>query len=137
MKLTNLFLLFLCMAFISCHSSRTTQSSNPANMQTTGKMLRHIVLFKFKDGTPPEKVKEVEQAFAALQSKINTIVGYEWGYNISPENLAQGYTHCFLVTFKDAAGRDYYLPHPDHKTFGQLIGPHLDKVLVFDFIDQN
>lgn len=111
--------------------SQATSSANKGS-----KVLRHVVLFKFKDGTSPEKVKEIENAFTALPRKINTITGYEWGKNISPENLAQGFTHCFLVTFKDVAGRDFYLPHPDHKEFGKVLGPHLDKVLVIDFIDE-
>jgi len=98
------------------------------------KLLRHVVIFKFKDSATPEQVKQVEQAFSALPSKINTIIDYEWGTNVSPENHAQGYTHCFLVTFKDAAGRDFYLPHPAHKEFGKILGPHLDKVLVIDFV---
>lgn len=95
--------------------------------------VRHVVLFKFKDGTAPEKVKEIEAAFAALPSKVPSVAGFEWGTNVSPEGLAQGFTHCFFVTFPDAASRDAYLPHPAHKAFGALLGPHLDKVLVVDY----
>src|SRR5688500_16847280 len=73
--------------------------------------LRHVVLFRFKEGTPPEKIREIEQAFAQLQTKIDTITDYEWGTNESPEGLADGFTHCFLVTFADSKGRDAYLPH--------------------------
>lgn len=95
--------------------------------------LRHVVLFKFKDGTATEQIKKIEDAFRALPSKISTIVEFEWGTNNSPENKAQGFTHCFFVTFHDAAGRDVYLPHPAHKEFGKLLHPHLDKVLVIDY----
>ena len=104
-----------------------------AKQEQGAKMLRHVVLFKFKDSSTPEQIKSVQAAFSALPEKINTIVDYEWGTNVSPENLAQGYTHCFLVTFKNAADRDAYLPHPAHKAFGKVLGPHLDKVLVIDF----
>ena len=104
-----------------------------AKQEQGAKMLRHVVLFKFKDSSTPEQIKSVEAAFSALPDKINTIVDYEWGTNVSPENLAQGFTHCFLVTFKNAADRDAYLPHPAHKAFGKVLGPHLDKVLVIDF----
>lgn len=104
--------------------------------QASGNLLRHVVLFKFKDGSTPAQVKEVEKAFTALPGKIHTIIGYEWGTNISPENLNQGFTHCFLVTFKTAADRDGYLVHPAHKEFGAILKPHLDKVLVIDFMGQ-
>ena len=97
------------------------------------KVLRHVVLFKFKDGTTPEQVAEVVAAFKALKGKIDVIQDFEYGTDVSTENKAAGFTHCFLATFKDEAGRDAYLPHPAHKAFGALVGPRLDKVLVVDY----
>ncbi len=96
-------------------------------------VLRHVVLFKFKDGTTPEQVNKIEQAFAALPNKIKGIVRFEWGTDVSPEGKAQGFTHCFLLTFRTEADRDAYLPHPAHKEFGSIVGPHLDKVCVVDY----
>ena len=100
---------------------------------STDKVLRHIVLFKFKDDVAPSGVNEVVAAFGSLPSKIDTIIGYEQGTNVSPENKAEGFTHCFLVTFRDAAGRDSYLPHPAHQEFVSIVKPRVDKVLVFDY----
>jgi hypothetical protein len=100
------------------------------------KMLRHVVLFKFKDSSTPAQVKEVEDAFRALPSKIKQIKSLEWGKNNSPEGLDQGFTHAFFVTFESEADRAIYLPHPDHKAFGKVLGPHLDKVLVVDYWTQ-
>lgn len=96
-------------------------------------VLRHVVLFKFKDGTTPEQMRKIEEAFAALPDKIKEIARFEWGTDVSPEKKAQGFTHCFLLTFRTEADRDAYLPHPAHKEFGSLIGPHLDKVCVVDY----
>ncbi|WP_374759442.1 Dabb family protein [Dyadobacter fanqingshengii] len=110
-------------------------SASPENA-VTKKMLRHVVLFKFKDSATPAQIKEVEEAFKALPSKIKEIKGLEWGTNNSPEGLSQGFTHAFFVTFDDEAGREVYLPHPDHKAFGKVLGPHLDKVLVIDYWTQ-
>jgi hypothetical protein len=134
----------LLVAGLSCGLSMQTMAQTKtatkpktaakASQQQAGQVLRHVVLFKFKDSSTPEQIKSVEDAFSALPGKINTIIDYEWGTNVSPENLAQGFTHCFLVTFKNAADRDAYLPHPAHKEFGKVLGPHLDKVLVVDFI---
>lgn len=97
------------------------------------RVLRHVVLFKFKDGTTPEQIKKVEDAFRALPGKIPAIRDFEWGTNASPENLAQGFTHCFFLTFRSEADRDAYLPHPAHKEFGAMLHPYLDKVLVIDY----
>jgi hypothetical protein len=99
--------------------------------------VRHVVLFKFKDGTTAQQQKLVEDGFRELPKKIHEVVDFEWGTNISPENLAQGFTHCFLVTFNDAKGRDAYLPHPAHRAFVQVLKPYLDKVLVIDFAAQD
>jgi hypothetical protein len=95
---------------------------------------RHVVFFKFKDGTTKDEIKVVEDAFRDLSKKVDTIIGYEWGTNVSPEGKDNGFTHCFFVTFKDKAGLETYLPHPEHKAFGKLAGPHFDKVFVFDYV---
>ena len=97
---------------------------------------RHVVLFKFKDSATPDQIKEVEAAFRALPSKISSILDLEWGTNVSPENKNEGFTHCFLVTFRDKEGVELYLPHPAHKAFGATLHPILDKVLVIDFVAQ-
>jgi hypothetical protein len=75
----------------------------------------------------------VEEAFAALAKNLSLIKDFEWGTNVSPENLNQGLTHCFFVTFDSADDRDAYLIHPEHKAFGSIVGPHLDKVTVVDY----
>lgn len=96
-------------------------------------LLRHVVLFRFKDTTTPEQIGQIEAAFAALPAKIDEIYDFEWGTDVSVENLAQGFSHCFLVTFQTEHDRDTYLPHPAHQEFGALIRPHLEKVLVIDY----
>jgi hypothetical protein len=100
---------------------------------TTNKLLRHVVLFSFKAGSTPEQIKEVTDAFVALPKKIKTIKVFEWGTNISPENLNQGFTHCFFVSFASEKDRDAYLPHADHQAFVKIVTPVLDKVLVVDY----
>src|SRR5882672_4390561 len=92
--------------------------------------LRHVVLFKFKDDAKPEQIQQVETEFKALKGKISEVQGLEWGTNVSPENLAQGFTHCFFVSFADAKGRDAYLTHAAHQDFVKILKPVLDKVLV-------
>ena len=96
--------------------------------------LRHVVLFKFKDGAPPDAIRAIEEKFRTLKDRIPNIIAFEWGTDVSPEKKSEGFTHCFFVTFPDAAARDAYLPHPAHKEFGALLRPHLDKVLVVDYV---
>ena len=98
--------------------------------------VRHVVLFKFKDGTTPEQVKAIEAAFRALPKEIPEIRAFEWGTDMSVEKLAAGFTHCFFLTFDSAKDRDEYIPHPEHQLFGQKLKPILDKVLVIDYVVQ-
>lgn len=112
--------------------------AGPADAATAaqGRVLRHIVLFKFKESSTPADVARIVEAFRGLPGKIDAIKGFEWGTDVSPEGKSQGLTHCFVVTFADEAGRDAYLPHPAHKEFVAIVGPHVDKVCVVDFWTQ-
>ncbi len=96
-------------------------------------VLRHVVLFQFKEGTPVENVREIENAFRGLPGKIDVIQDFEWGTDVSVEGKTEGFTHCFFVTFASEADRYAYLPHPDHTAFGAVLRPHLEKVLVVDY----
>jgi hypothetical protein len=120
-------------SFIAAFFIMFTASMSQAQSTTESKVLRHVVLFKFKDTSTSEDVKKVEAAFAELATKLPLIKAYEWGKNNSPENLNQGLTHCFLLSFSSEKDRDAYLIHPDHKAFGKVLGPHLDKVTVVDY----
>lgn len=102
-------------------------------VEKPAQVLRHVVLFKFNDDATPAQVRAVETAFCRLPSATGLILDFEWGTNVSPENLDQGYTHCFFLTFKNEADRDAYLPHPAHQEFGEVLRPHLDKVTVIDY----
>ena len=103
------------------------------NKGNSKKLLRHVVLFQFKENTTEQKVDEITKTFAALPNKIDAIEDFEWGTDVSVENKAAGFTHGFLVTFRDENGRKQYLPHPAHREFVKLVGPHVEKVLVFDY----
>ncbi len=95
--------------------------------------LRHVVAFKFKEGTTPEQIHKVEDAFHGLKKKIKNIKTLEWGTNVSKENKEKGFTHCWVLSFKSDKDRDTYIEHPDHKEFGKLVGPLLADVFVFDY----
>ena len=121
---------------ISVHETKHVTDDKAAmagNIEVPERVLRHVVLFKFKDGTSEEQVEQIERAFCALPGKVDAIYDFEWGTDVSVENLHQGFTHCFFVSFLSEDDRAKYIPHPDHKAFGKLLGPHLDKVLVIDY----
>jgi Stress responsive A/B Barrel Domain len=96
-------------------------------------VLRHIVLYKFKDDLKPVEVQEIVDAFAALPKKIDGIVAFEHGTNVSPEGKSEGLTHAFVVSFRDEKARDAYLAHPAHQEYVKLVRDRREKVVVFDY----
>ncbi len=123
----------ICLTLLTLCLSLAMTTPSQAQSKSSKKMLRHVVLFKFKDTSSPQDVKVVEDAFVALKGKIKLIKDFEWGVNSSPENLNQGLTHCFFASFSSEKDRDDYLVHPDHKAFVAVLLPHLDKVTVVDY----
>jgi hypothetical protein len=118
-------ILLLCgLAAMSVSSLAAPQSA---------RMLRHVVLFKFKADAPKEKVQQVVDAFSKLPRQIDAIKDFEMGTDNSPEMKSKGFTHAFVVTFADEKGRDEYLPHPAHQAFVKIVGPVLEDVLVVDY----
>jgi hypothetical protein len=118
-----------------CISIRAEKSSVAVRQECKkpAQMLRHVVLFRFKEGATPEQIKEVEDAFSSLPGKIDAIKCLEWGANVSIDERCDGFTHCFVLSFLSEADRDAYLIHPDHQKLREAFSPIVDKVLVLDY----
>lgn len=138
--ITKLFLasitIFACFIISCTTKTQPPESIMPqvakASMEET-KQLRHVVLFKFQKDADPAAIKKVEEAFVALPGKIPEIRDFEWGLNNSHEGHDKGFTHCYFLTFNSEEDRATYLPHPDHKAFGSLLGDVLEDVTVVDY----
>src|SRR6266850_3328246 len=100
---------------------------------TAADKLQHVVSFKFKTTAAAADIKKVEAAFEALKQKIPEVMALEWGTNVSKEKKDKGFTHCFILSFKNEKDLETYIAHPDHKAFGKIVGPVLDDVFVIDF----
>lgn len=118
--------LFLTLVLVSTFGTINAQ-------QNTNKVLRHVVLFGWNQGSDPAYINKIVTAFADLPKQISLVKSFEWGLNNSPENLNQGLTHCFTISFESESDRDAYLIHPAHKAFVALLNPAPDKVTVFDY----
>jgi hypothetical protein len=89
--------------------------------QTPSRAVRHVVVFKYTPEATPAQIQQVTDAFRRLATTIPGITGFEDGVNNSPEGKNQGFTHVYLMTFENEAARDTYLPHPEHRAFGQFL----------------
>lgn len=122
---------FLGLALMLLGASLWAQG--PTASPGTEKVLRHMVVLKFKPATTPAQVEEVVKAFGDLEKQIPLIKGYEAGINNSPEKLDKGFTHCFLVTFHSEKDRDEYLKHTVHQAFVSKLLPVMEEAFVVDF----
>lgn len=120
MKKLLLLGLLVCTSFVVFAQKEKTQ-------------LRHVVLFTFKATSSKEDVAKVTRTFNDLYGKVPEVKNMEWGLNMSPEHLDQGFTHCFVLTFSSEKDLASYQVHPAHKAFQEVLKPHMDKVFVVDY----
>ncbi len=99
-------------------------------------MIRHCVFVQFHDDVTKTQRDQLYQRLASLQSVVPGMLNSHFGENVSPESLAKGFNDGFIIDFSDAAARDAYLAHPEHKAAGQalvaLLQHGIDSLIVFD-----
>jgi hypothetical protein len=96
------------------------------------KVLRHVVLFRFKEGTSAVQIRELEQAFRK-RTDVGPVIASEWGTDVSHDDRARGFTHCFTVTLRDEAAREAYYRGASSPRYWDTLRVHLDDWLVFDY----
>src|SRR5262249_52447418 len=95
--------------------------------------VHHLVVLKFKPDTRPAQIAELFAALERLPRVIPGIEYYAGGPYASREGLNRGFTHGFLMTFRDAAARDAYLAPPAHEQVKRDFLPGVEDVVAFDF----
>jgi len=96
-------------------------------------LLRHIVLFEFKADTTDQQIKMVKKRFRQMAKRIKEIHDFEWGTNISSNHRNHGFTHCFMLTFRNETDLDKYQVYPIHTRLQTETGRYIKKILVIDY----
>ncbi|WP_426449489.1 Dabb family protein [Paenibacillus sp. S-38] len=97
-------------------------------------MYEHIVAFRFKEGIPPEKERELLAQLHSFKGRIPGIIELTAGVNATEEyGNIHGYTLGLRVTFESLEALRAYGPHPVHQQFVQSLGGILDNVVVIDY----
>jgi len=99
-------------------------------------MILHCVFLRLPAAATSADILKLYGAVAALKPIIPGMLDFKAGPNVSPEGLAQGFEHGFIVTFTDEAARDAYLVHPEHVKVGDQVVAAADGglagILVYD-----
>ncbi|KMZ57817.1 Uncharacterized protein ZOSMA_81G00350 [Zostera marina] len=92
---------------------------------------KHLVLVKFKEDTV---VEDLMNDMGSLVSDLDIVKSFEWGEDVgSMEMLRQGFTHVFVLTFKNEQDFTAYSNHPKHVEFSGKFAASIEKVLLFHF----
>jgi len=75
-------------------------------------MVKHIVMFDFKDENREENLKKAKAMLEALVEKIPPLKAMEVGINFSQEERAMDLS--LYSTFDDQVGLEVYATHPAH-----------------------
>jgi hypothetical protein len=111
-------------------------------------IIRHIVLFKYRDTVSVEQQGEIRSRFMNLgkESKWrgkSYIKSIETGDQISGEGADRGIQQAFIVTFSSEGARNYYVGSPvvkdsnyydpAHESFKKFVAPFLSEAIVIDY----
>jgi hypothetical protein len=99
-------------------------------------MIRHCVFVKFRPEINDAQRTDIYAGLNALVGQIDGLLSAQFGPNVSPEGLAQGFNDGFIMDLADEAARDRYLVDPAHKAAGAKLVAALeggrDGLIVFD-----
>jgi hypothetical protein len=94
-------------------------------------MIRHLVLWSFKDAVSQDERDAIVAAGRALGSPVPSVRSLEVGKSFSAAR-AQGYTHALVASFDDRAGLAAYNSHPEHVPVGARLQQVAAQLLVVD-----
>ncbi len=100
-------------------------------------MITHMVLLAIRADVSEREIRDAFRELSALRGMVPGLLSFSGGAYSSSENLNQGFTHGFCMTFRDAAARDGYLAHPEHEKVKARVLPILEGgvagVVAFDY----
>ncbi|MBZ0130186.1 MAG: Dabb family protein [Rhodobacteraceae bacterium] len=83
-------------------------------------MIRHIVMFNWKAGTPESIKTDVVQGFDHMKKNIEHVINMDCG---NDQGLAEGnYDFAMIADFADKEAWAAYRVHPEHLAFVQKFG---------------
>ena len=97
-------------------------------------MIRHIVLFKLKNGDEGagETIKkEIKERLDSLPGRIGVIRSMEAGINLLRSERA--YDLALVATFDSLEDLESYRVHPAHREFIDFISPYREKSVAVDY----
>ena len=94
-------------------------------------MLKHIVMFKFKDASP-EIVEETKRRLLAMKGRIPQLLDIQVGIDVLRSE--RSYDLVLETVFESLETMRAYQVHPVHEEFLQFFLPNRESTIVVDYI---
>jgi len=94
------------------------------------KILNHVLLFKWKDGTPKETLNKSTLLLKGMTEKVEGFLALKY-YNIT--NSSEEFNMIIIGQYSSEEALKNYESHIDHDKFVEMVIPHLEKFAVNDF----
>ena len=95
-------------------------------------MVKHIVMFDFKDENRQENLLKAKKMLEALVNTVPSLNSMEVGLNFSEEERAMDLS--IVTTFDDKEGLALYANHPEHLEVVAFIKTVVSQSKVSDYI---
>lgn len=82
-------------------------------------MLRHVAMFKWKEGVTDDQKKAARDALAALKQQVPSVVEYTVGFDI--ERNPNNWDMVLVADFEDVAGLESYFANPIMNAASDLV----------------
>lgn len=94
-------------------------------------MLKHVVLYKLKDGSEQAK-RALTEKFLSMRGKIAELIDINAGFDIVCSE--RSYDVALVCTFEDRAALDRYAVHPVHLPVKEYVHSVIQSAHSVDFI---
>ena len=95
-------------------------------------MVKHIVMFEFKDNNKDENIKKAKKMLEDLIKTVPTLKSMEVGVNFSKEDRAMDLS--IITIFDNIEGLNKYATHPEHLKVVEFIKKVVNSSKVSDYI---
>ena len=94
-------------------------------------MLKHVVFFKFKKGTPESAIVEIEKGLGGLPGLISEIREFKFGRDVV--HSERSYDFALVSAFANIEEMNRYQIHPAHQAVVAKIREVSESILAVDF----
>ena len=95
-------------------------------------MMKHVVMWSFKEGVSLEDQLEMKRQLESLQGVVPSLVRIEIGLDVSKTDAAMDMVLC--TEFEDESGLKAYATHPEHLKVVEFVKTLVCKRAVVDYI---